>query len=489
MNTHSLNCIGKPIIASYIRTHQTGNPLVDALPPIKSDEDWYQQLLSLPPFDASQRSDPEHLRAYHVINLKEVFLPSQRHLMLARRIDQLIRWGYRKRDPLMPEHSQKLQHAYDQAQGISGKRLLFGESSPICGSSLMGMSGMGKSTTIEAILHAYPQYIFHPAHDLSQVVWLRVDCPRDGSLLELGMSILRAFDRVLGTKHAQIGGVRSPSAASVKSKVIQLALSHCLGLLVIDEIQNLSVKKSGGREEMLNWFQELVNELRLPVFLLGTFKAKSVMQLDVRHARRNTVMGSAVWEPMKLDADFRQLLQILWKYLWLAEPGTLTDELVETIFEETQGISAFVVDMLLITQLYALRAKKETITPTLFRHVARTEFKPVQPVLNALRSKDPGRLRKFEDALDYDVQELIDHQQRLITQGEGVLPPKPSANATIFQQSAANVRSAIGVSGEVARQLVEAVADGSQTTHQALTRAALALYYRQQQAVEHGSQA
>lgn len=488
MSTQSIQSGGQPLLASYVKSGQTGNPLVDALPVIKNDQEWFTQLMSLPVFDESQRSDPAHLRAYHVINLKEIFIPSERHIQLARRLDQLIRWGYRKRNPLMAERAQQLQNAYDRAQGSDGTKLIFDESSPICGSSLMGMSGMGKSTTTEAILHSYPQYIFHPEHDLSQVVWLCVDCPRDGSVLELGLSILRAFDRVLGTKHAQITGSRKPSAASVMNKIIQLALSHCLGLLVIDEIQNLSVKKSGGREEMLNWFQELVNELRLPVFLLGTFKAKSIMQLDVRHARRNAVMGAAAWEPMKLDDSFRKLLGVLWKYQCLAEPGPLTDELIEVIFEETQGVSAFVVDMFLIAQLHALSAKKEVITPALFRHVARTEFKPVQPVLNALRSKDPGRLQKFEDALGYDVQDLIDHQQRLITLGDGVAAKAP-LGTSIFNQATANVRSTLGITLEAARRLVEVVADGSQTTHQALTRAALEHHFQQHFAHDKGNAA
>ena len=48
---------------------------------------------------------------------------------------------------------------------------------------------------------------------------------------------------------------------------------HCLGLLVIDEIQHLNQAKSGGAEKMLNFFLQLMNTLGLPVVLIGTYGA------------------------------------------------------------------------------------------------------------------------------------------------------------------------------------------------------------------------
>lgn len=261
-----------PIKAAYLSSPVSsfrGNPLIEALPAIKTDPNWLDQLLTLPNFEVEQLADEAYLRAYCVAELKDVFIPCDRHQVLARRLDQLVRWGYRKRNPLLPQRAVVLQETYDQAQGRGeSRKMVFDENKPICSYSLIGVSGMGKSTSVEAILSAYPQYIIHTAHNLFQIVWLKVECPKDGSVKELAISILRAFDRVLGTKHA-------PEKSShvttlfLTGQVNHLAMTYCLGLLVLDELQNLSVKKSGGREEMLNWFQELVNELRLPVVLLG----------------------------------------------------------------------------------------------------------------------------------------------------------------------------------------------------------------------------
>lgn len=50
----------------------------------------------------------------------------------------------------------------------------------------------------------------------------------------------------------------------------QIANVHAIGVLVIDEIQHLSMSRSGGVEKMLNFFVTLVNVIGLPVVMVGT---------------------------------------------------------------------------------------------------------------------------------------------------------------------------------------------------------------------------
>lgn len=197
--------------------------------------------------------------------------------------------------------------------------------------SRIGVSGMGNSTTVGAILRSYPQYLLHPTLGLHQVVWLKVDCPKDGSVKELALNILRAFDAVLGTSHAP-RTTKNVTVDDLMARVMRLARAHCPGLLVVGELQNVSV-----REELLNWFQERINELKLPVFILGTVKEREVWQLDVRHTRRVGVMGSATWRPLARSPEFDLLIEQLWSYQWLREPGELTEEFRAAVYDETQG--------------------------------------------------------------------------------------------------------------------------------------------------------
>jgi len=472
----------EPLLAKYPRPpgpESENNPLVLALPPVKSDDEWLEQLTSLPVFDKSQLQDLAYLRSYYVAELKNFFIPAERARQLSRRVDQLIRFGYAKRNPLGGEHFRKLQQAYSEAQTAKKQqpvKLVFSEVRPICSFSLIGVSGMGKSTTVDAVLAAYPQYLLHESFGLHQVVWLKIECPKDGSVKEVALNILRAFDIVLGTSHAPKSASRI-TVDDLMSRVKQLARAHCLGLLVLDELQNVSVRKSGGREELLNWFQELVNELKLPLLVLGTFKAREVLQLDARHSRRAGVMGGATWRPLGRGSEFDLLVDTLWSFQWLRSPGDLTEEIKAAFFEETQGIVAFMVDMYLVCQLYALGQGKETLTSEMFRHVARTDFEFLQPLLNALRSKQPHRLNKFSDMEAYDIDELIHHKQLLIPQTAAEqLEDKPGTS--MVARASAAMRSALGVSDSEARRWVESVLTAQHKSHMTLTSDALAAFFK-----------
>jgi hypothetical protein len=59
---------------------------------------------------------------------------------------------------------------------------------------------------------------------------------------------------------------------------------------------------------------------------------------------------------------------------------------------------------MILGQRYAIQSGRETLDGTVFKHVASTKMKLLQPALDALRSKDPKRMRRFEDLLPTDLQ-------------------------------------------------------------------------------------
>jgi hypothetical protein len=454
----------------------SGNPLIDALPPVRSDEDWLRTLFGQPNFDTLQLETDAHVRSYFVANLKHLFFPTAQHVKLARRVDQLIRWGYGYRHPQSPARMQMLQKTYAEAQasGVAANHT-YSTVGPICSYSLIGGSGMGKSTSIERVLATYPQCIRHPDHHLTQVVWLKVDCPKNGDVLDLAASVVGAFDRLLGTSSIPANW-RRRGDGYYRAKVSHLAVAHHLGILVLDEMQNLCARKSGGREVMLNWFQELVNELKVPIILLGTYKATKVLQLDMRHARRAGILGSERWDPLKPGAEFNALAQTVWRFQWLRRPAELTEEMKQVMYEETQGVRAFIVDMFLVAQLYALWKGDETLTPELFKHVAKTEFSAVQPMLSALRSGDPARILKFDDLMPYDLDEHIEQLRRLVPAPQEYGSELPT-HSSVIAQACANVVSALSISDSEAKQLVLKAMNGKEQSARALTKAACKLHF------------
>src|SRR5438105_2662351 len=100
----------------------------------------------------------------------------------------------------------------DSAGGYSGRAMLwcpsFGSTRETTSTGLVviGSSGMGKTRTIDRILRLYPQVIRHTRyrrHDFleTQIVYLHVDCPHNGSLLALIVEIFGSIDTLAQTNH------------------------------------------------------------------------------------------------------------------------------------------------------------------------------------------------------------------------------------------------------------------------------------------------
>lgn len=451
-----------------------GNPLLEALLPLRSADAWLTQMLRLPDSAPAQLDQPAHERAAQVIQLKSLFVPCEQHILYAQRLDLLLRWGYRHRNPLDPKRKERLQSLYEGALSGTIERVHFGETAPISSTSLIGMSGSGKSTTNQHILRSFPQYIFHEELQIHQVVYLLVETPKNGSTKELGMDILREFDQVLGTDYAlQMSGRHT--AESVLAMVAMLFDVHCVGMLVLDEIQNLSIKKSGGREEMLNWFQLLVNRLGVPVVLVGTPKARKVLALDLRHARRTAVVGSVEWSRLHQGDDLDALLDTMWSYQWLREPGELTEQMRALIYEETQGIRAFIVDMFLVAQLNALAAGIETITPEIFKDVARREFLAVQPMLRALRERKIAQLQDFEDMVEYELDDIIAQSMQMMPKAPSPQSGGPATATSALSATVARLCSVFGMDSASAREVALQAFSAEHASTRAWTQAAVQL--------------
>ncbi|MDT3705044.1 MAG: ATP-binding protein [Thermincola sp.] len=107
------------------------------------------------------------------------------------------------------------------------------------------MSGVGKTTAVEKVLSLYPQQILHTKYKgkplfLTQLVWAKIDCPFDGSLKGLCLSFFAYVDRILGTGYSKKFSSDRMTVDAALPRMAQIATTHCLGLLVIDEIQHLS---------------------------------------------------------------------------------------------------------------------------------------------------------------------------------------------------------------------------------------------------------
>jgi hypothetical protein len=183
---------------------------------------------------------------------------------------------------------------------------------------------------------------------------------------------------------------------------------------VIDEIQHLNQAKSGGQAKMLNFFVTLVNTVGVPVVLIGTTKAMSVLQSEFRQARRGSGQGDLIWERMHNDVSWEIMLRAMWKNQWTRKQTPLTDELKNVLYDESQGIIDIAVKLYALAQIKAIADGTEEITVKCIREVAAEKLKLVQSALDALRSGDVKKLAQFGDIMPITVDDYFAAQSSRI---------------------------------------------------------------------------
>lgn len=399
------------------------NPFIAKLPPLLSQQDMLTALTSHPEFDERECSYPTHLRKHCVMRLGRYFEPLERQLQLAERFGMLLRQGYVGRNPLTHDY---IRHLQNGAERIEAKSLHIDNLYPIkntAGSfALAGCSGVGKSKSIENVLHLYPQCIQHSVpFSLVQIVWLKLDSPYQGSPKQLCINFFSAVDRLIGTNYFKAYGSQRNSVDEMMVHMAHVANLHALGVLVVDEIQHLNKSKMGP-EALLNFLVTLVNTICVPVILIGTLSAVPMLQGNFRQARRSSGLGSLVWDRLPKSTTWNYFIDQLWKYQWTREKTPISEEIRDVLYDESQGILDIVVKLFMLTQLRVIsigdvRDTPEILTPQLMRKVAREDFRIVQPMIDALRRNDTKALLKYDDLMP--LQEHVEQAFASAMQSQG----------------------------------------------------------------------
>jgi hypothetical protein len=405
-----------------------GNPLIEALPPILPQSEISNALAYYPPYDKNHRTLPAEQRIHIIHTVLDVYIPLPEHIDLAERFSCLILEGYTARNPIVAEYWQTFRPRFDASGQEHGTRLRMRSSAR--GMTILGLSGGGKTTGTEACLNLYPQLIQHSQYHgrpftWTQLVWLKLQCPFDGSTRGLCMNFFKAVDELIGTNHERNYAQGRRSTDELMPAMQRVAALNSLGVLVIDEIQHLDQSKSGGSERMLNFFTQLVNTIGVPVVFIGTPKAKAVLSREFRQSRRGTGEGDFVWDRLERGEKWDYFIESLWSYQYLRTETRPSQELFEVLYDESQGIIDIAIKLFMLSQVRAIHTGQEVLTPAIIRSVAGDSFRTIQQALDALRRGDHEALESFQDIkpVDYDAAvRRIANPARLMTLTAGRRP-------------------------------------------------------------------
>lgn len=376
---------------------KNNNSLLSTIPKRLDLRGFYNRMKQTPfmparlPESKSDRRQLIHRLAY------DWFHVGSENYDLYERLHDIISQSYRVRDQVGPDKIIKVtvdwfKHLND-LNYVPPK--LF--TRPVEGMTLLGVSGTGKSTCIEAILEkCFPKIIQRDF--TTQIVHLKINCPSIGSVKSLCQSFFFEVDRTIGTNY--VDQFKNPRYTSdnLIITIANVAARHLLGVLIIDEIHHLNAAKGYNKEQVLNFFKNLNTIVGVPIVYIGTPEAAPVLFGNFQQARRAQGIGSVIWDRFNEDdSKWTRVIDEMWKYQVLRKPGVLTEELKHTYYNLSQGIFDVLVKLHICAQKRALTNNLESIDCGLLEVVAKDELNFISPMLNALRTNDPSLLSVYRD--------------------------------------------------------------------------------------------
>lgn len=233
--------------------------------------------------------------------------------------------------------------------------------------AVLGVPGIGKTSTIQRCLDTMPQVIIHTKYQdkqfyTKQINYLVVECPSDCSVKTLAFNILSAIDRAIGSEYfTQAGSLKSISSSTLTTRLKIICMNHHIGLIVIDEIQNAiqTAARNKQTRPLIKFLVELTNETSTGICFCGTLEAEELF-MKQEHLKRRT-RGLRLM-PMKYDVTYRKFISSLWEYQATLQKAELTEKLMKQIYDLSAGIPAYIMKIFQEAQAQAILSGREKIT-------------------------------------------------------------------------------------------------------------------------------
>ncbi|TCV81065.1 ATP-binding protein [Sulfurirhabdus autotrophica] len=379
---------------------EEGNPLLKWIPNIKDDEDMIKWLAADPfrdPVWCETRRDFSLLPNY----LNEVFVPTPSAVKLARTLLTVLRKNYAQRDPRKSEFWTSYYH------NMVNPELTYSEPNAFQaeGTSISGITGVGKTRIIDRVLSRLPQTIQlkevgSQLASVTQIVWLKLDMSTAGGLEELLRELWSAIDTCLQRTDEQPDRLNLPKMIP---EIIRKLKTHFCGILVFDEVQNINFGKSGITERVRNFVMKLLNN-GIPIVLAGNPRGFTFEEKDGKSSQ--LVRRLAATDRIRLDPaegpdedGWRILVRGLWRCQLLPERGPLTREVEELLFRLTGGFPAALIRLLAESQQLAAHQGQEFLTVAIIMNAAKISpfLKEMKPIIDAFVAKDAVRLNAYSD--------------------------------------------------------------------------------------------
>lgn len=163
------------------------------------------------------------------------------------------------------------------------------------------------------------------------------------------------MDEMIDSKYYQNALRARTTTDMLIGSVSQVALNH-IGLLVVDEIQNVCNSKNG--KSLVGMLTQLINNSGISICMVGTPESAVFFEQAVQLARRSLGLR---YDVMEYGTDFRKFCEIVFSCQYVETRTEITDGIMEWLYEHTSGNISVVVSLIHDAQEIAILNDKEVL--------------------------------------------------------------------------------------------------------------------------------
>lgn len=328
------------------------NDIVSFLPKMKMGQEILSDLSSLPIYDESICCQSEVERLMALSDLYNIYIPSpmsteiycKLYLALVRSLQKKTTNAATKQ---RNENSQALKR--QPANGIIGGSDSF---------TITGCSGIGKSSAINRAIDLIGKNgIIELKQPQTKIVpFVVVQCPFDSSVKGLLLEILRKVDEQIGSDYYAKGLRNRVTTDMLIGSVSQVALNH-IGLLVVDEIQNVVNSKNG--KSLVGMLTQLINSSGISICMVGTPECTPFFEQALQLARRSLGLH---YNTLEYNQYFYDFCRTVFEYQYIKNKADPSDNIIQWLYEHSGGIVSVVISLIHDAQEIAILNGKEIIS-------------------------------------------------------------------------------------------------------------------------------
>lgn len=291
-------------------------------------------------------------------------------------------------------------------------------SANVLGFSIVGTSGVGKSTAFDLTCAKYPRVIRHTFPDgfYTQIPIIRLTAFSNSNLTALFLSFAKQLDQLLDTGEDHLNVISGKANLGKIVSIIcgWIELYH-IGAIAIDEIQFLDFSQSSAKS--FENFLTITAQTGVAIVAIGTSEACRLWGGMLRIQRR---MASTIIRADSYCKDKKfmsEIIERIWKYQWLDEPAPLTEGLENSMYEESCGSIDLLTTLWMMMQFEVLSNEEQPTIDEVFVHkVAEKHIKEMRGLLKESLIENEERFLELRENMLMDIQQsaLADEERKVV---------------------------------------------------------------------------